>query len=73
MKPVKQEPTQYERVDGHLVTPPQVLFSGAGYYIGRMYLDEEFECEMPYDRLSGYYKDRGVAQNHLDTNSWIPR
>lgn len=73
LPPFEHEEPVYYHIDGFKVTDSQVLFSGAGFYIGRMYLDEEFGCEMPYDRLSIYYKDRGVAQRALDTSTWIPR
>jgi hypothetical protein len=73
LPPFEHEEPVYYNIDGFKVTYPQVLFSGAGFYIGRMYLDEEFGCEMPYDRLSVYYKSRDEAQRHLDNSTWIPR
>jgi len=47
---------------GHLL---QVLKSGAGWYIGTLIRDEEFNADMPNCRVSGYYRSREEAQEAL--------
>jgi len=39
----------------------KVLQSAAGYYIGRLYWDEDCKAWLPYDRLSGYYASEVIA------------
>ena len=48
----------------------EVLQSEAGFYIGRLYYFSADEAN-PYDRASIYYKDKGVAEQHLIDNSYI--
>lgn len=45
----------------------KVLHSNAGYYIGRTCEDEVdgMVFDVPYDRLSGYYKTEAEAQQAL--------
>ena len=46
---------------------PQVLMSGAGYYIGT-------RCNCgPYSRESDYYPTRAAAQKDLDDKSWVDK
>ena len=47
------------------ISSPKVMHSNAGYYIGRSYFDDDCQCDFPYDRLSGYYKDTETANRAL--------
>lgn len=60
-----------EVINGLRVSMSEVLHSAAGYYIGRVYLDEEFDTWLPYDRQSGYYKTYPVAKKALDSGIWF--
>lgn len=42
----------------------KVLKSAAGFYIGREFTDED-KVTMPYNRESGYFQDRAVAEKEL--------
>ena len=44
-----------------LLSPPQVMKSSAGYYIGRMCYDKDCNATVPYDRMSEYYTDKAEA------------
>ena len=48
----------------------KVLRSNAGYYIGTECLDDDIGCEVPYERLSGYYPCRGSADVALAENDY---
>ena len=43
------------------VSELQVLFSNAGYYIGRLLYDENNTFVAPYSRDSGYFETREEA------------
>ena len=43
----------------------KVLESAVGYYIGRTYFDVKYQCEFPYDGLSGYYPTHAIATKAL--------
>ena len=47
------------------ILPVQVCLSAAGYYIGRMYIEDGIR--MPYSRLSGYYRQSDDDQDELKT------
>lgn len=47
-----------------------VLESAAGFYIGRIYKESEFEYE-PYSRESTYMENREVAESHLKNKTYI--
>lgn len=55
----------FTKINGELVTQPKVLRSNAGYYVGREFLDKEFEMIMPYDRFTDYFKDKSHAEDVL--------
>lgn len=59
--------------NGDKVSDLQVMQSGAGWYIGRSYWDEEFEFEGPYSRESGYYATEHEARVHLSEDSYEER
>ena len=46
-----------------------VLSSGAGYYIGRLYTEEE-GFQVPGTRESGYFRTAEEAQEKLDNMSF---
>jgi len=49
-----------------LVSEPMVLKSNAGFYIGEMCWDKEYEMAMPYSRLSfEYYPTKSDAEKVL--------
>ncbi|KZE78208.1 hypothetical protein AV654_19730 [Paenibacillus elgii] len=48
------------------VSYPKVLRSPAGYYIGRTAKYEEDDAEVPFDRLSGYYRFEEDAEKALE-------
>jgi hypothetical protein len=48
----------------------KVLESAAGFYIGRLYHETEDDSE-PYDRASGYYRDKESAEMDLINGEWI--
>lgn len=52
--------------DKHNYTELQVCKSGAGWYIGTMHTDEEFDFQEPGSRDSGYYPTPELAQADLD-------
>ena len=54
------------------VSPFKVMQSAAGFYIGTSEWDNDFKCDMPYSRESGYYPTQEAAQQALDTGdvSW---
>lgn len=58
---------------GDRVSDLKVMQSGAGYYIGRSYWDEEFGFEGPYSRESGYYATREAAQAELEEQTFTVR
>lgn len=61
-------------IDGLTVSEVQVLHSNAGYYIGREYLDSDFDVWMPYDRLSvEYFRTREDADLALKHSAYTPR
>lgn len=51
----------------------QVLRSAAGYYLGELYYDPDFEHWMPWCRDSDYFPTRLLAELALRTGNWIPR
>ena len=69
---------QYEAetvINGDPVTELMVLCSAAGYYLGRLYQDQEFEDLpwFPYSRESEYYATEREAQADLDAMSFEVR
>jgi len=50
-----------------------VMHSGAGYYIGRSYRDEELGYDEPGSRESDYYSSKSEAQKDLDNGSFAVR
>lgn len=52
------------------ISKPKVLYSNAGHYIGTTYYDDEIGCDLPYERLSDYYKNRDDAQAALDSGDY---
>ena len=61
---------------------PQVMKSGAGWYVGYEYYDDEYDFWGPYDRVTGYYATKEEAEEVLakiledeeevDTRSSVP-
>jgi len=60
-------------VGGDPVSKLKVMKSGAGWYIGRSYFDQEFGFEGPYSRESGYFVSKESAQSGLDEDSYVFR
>lgn len=56
--------------EGQLVSPPVVLHSPAGYYIGRDYYVFAMNAFLPYARESGYHKKRQSAEIILTMGAW---
>ena len=54
--------------DGDTISETKVLRSNAGYYIGHEYEAKEFGdgVWLPYDRISGYYPTRELAEADLE-------
>lgn len=59
--------------DGLRVSDLKVMKSGAGYYIGRSYWDEDYGFDGPYSRESGYYATAEYAQVELESQSFEVR
>ena len=59
--------------NGDRVSDLKVMKSGAGYYIGRSYWDEEFGFDGPYSRESGYYETAEYAQMELESGTFEVR
>ena len=55
---------------GYTLSKRKVLESGAGFYIGYLYLDKEMGGWLPYSRESGYYRTAEEAQVALDTDDY---
>jgi len=53
-----------------MISELMVLESAAGFYIGRVYQHSIDEYE-PYDRVSGYMKDRDIAEDSLINNTYV--
>lgn len=49
------------------VSNPKVLRSPAGYYIGRTAKYKGDNAEVPFDRLSGYYRFEEDAEQALES------
>ncbi len=43
----------------------QPMKSGAGWYAGTLYFDEEFQCWLPYDRESHYMATREEVKQYI--------
>ena len=48
-----------------ILSPPQIMKSNAGYYVGRMCYDEDCNAIVKYNRLSEYYTDKAEAEKKL--------
>ena len=44
-----------------VLSPPHVMKSNAGYYIGRMCYDKDCNATVPYDRMTKYYTNKAEA------------
>lgn len=53
------------------VSQLQVLESPAGFYIGRLYLYDEYGDSEPHSRESTYMENREIAENALLNKSYI--
>ena len=62
-----------------IISPPHVMKSNAGYYVGRTCYDEGCNATVPYDRITKYYTDKAEAvkilgkvkaKECLDDNMW---
>ena len=50
------------------ISEQQVMRSGAGWYIGRSYIDENYpDLPMPYSRESGYFASEQEAEEALSS------
>lgn len=50
------------------ISEQKVMRSGAGWYVGRSYIDEEYpNLPMPYSRDSGYYSSEKEAEEALSS------
>jgi len=51
-----------------IISDYKVMRSAAGYYVGRSAYDEDCgpDMEMPFDRLTHYFKYEHEAQSYLD-------
>lgn len=68
---MRMKPENYTLSDcgEYLVSPLKVMKSAAGYYIGRDYIEADPNGEhfpLPWDRETGYYRDREMAVTVLD-------
>ena len=48
-----------------ILSPPQIMKSNAGYYVGRMCYDEDCNAIVKYDRMTEYYTDKAEAVKKL--------
>ena len=62
-----------------IISPPHVMRSNAGYYIGRMCYDKNCNATVPYDRITKYYTNKAEAvkvlgkvkmKESLDDDMW---
>lgn len=44
----------------------QVLKSNAGFYIGTLYYDEEWDCYFPNSRETHYFATQEEAENYFE-------
>ena len=57
-----------------IISHSRVLKSGAGYYIGTTYLDEDMNTELPYSRDSQeYYASKELAEDALINDTYTTR
>ena len=54
-----------------MISELKVLESGAGFYIGTTY--EEYDMELPYSRVSGYYPTHKDAETALNGKTYVKR
>tara|TARA_R100000808_G_C2144027_1_gene151788 strand:- start:1529 stop:1714 length:186 start_codon:yes stop_codon:yes gene_type:complete len=57
-----------------IISQSRVLKSSAGYYIGKTYLDEDMNTELPYSRDSQeYYATKELAEDALINDTYTTR